>query len=95
MKRLGYDKVHVRTGDGYLGWPEAAPFSGILVTAAGDHVPEPLSEQLAPGGRLVMPLGADGWVQLLVVLEKAADGSLKRREVLPVRFVPITGPNTR
>lgn len=95
LKRLGYDKVHVRTGDGYLGWPEAAPFSGILVTAAGDHVPEPLSEQLAPGGRLVMPLGADGWVQLLVVLEKAADGSLKRREVLPVRFVPITGPHVR
>ena len=88
---LGYDKVHVRAGDGYLGWPEAAPFAGILVTAAGEQVPRPLADQLAVGGRLVMPVGPAGWTQELVVLTKRADGSLARRSVLPVRFVPITG----
>lgn len=95
LEHLGYDKVHVRAGDGYLGWPEAAPFAGIIVTAAAEQVPQPLIDQLATGGRLVMPVGEHGWTQQLVVLEKTARGTLERREVLPVRFVPITGPNVR
>lgn len=93
LGRLGYDKVRVRAGDGYLGWPEAAPFDGIIVTAAADQVPEPLIAQLAVGGRLVMPIGGAGWVQQLVVMEKAPDGTLERKDVLPVRFVPVTGPS--
>lgn len=91
LERLGYREVRVRAGDGYLGWPEEAPFDGILVTAAGDHVPQPLVDQLRPGGRLVMPVGPAVGVQQLQVLEKTADGRLSPREVLPVRFVPITG----
>jgi protein-L-isoaspartate(D-aspartate) O-methyltransferase len=95
LARLGYESVRVRVGDGYLGWPEAAPFDGILVTAAIDHVPPPLVEQLATNGRLVMPLGPPGWTQQLVVLEKTDSGALKRKSLLPVRFVPVTGPNVR
>jgi protein-L-isoaspartate(D-aspartate) O-methyltransferase len=91
LQHLGYDRVRVRLGDGYLGWPEAAPFDAIVVTAAGDHIPQPLVEQLKTGGRLVMPVGAVFQVQQLIVLEKDNDGTLRPREVLPVRFVPITG----
>jgi protein-L-isoaspartate(D-aspartate) O-methyltransferase len=91
LDELGYDNAHVRAGDGYLGWPEAAPFDGIIVTAAADHVPQPLVDQLAVGGRLVMPIGPTGWVQELVVLVKKDDGTLAERNVLPVRFVPVTG----
>lgn len=91
LQELGYDRVHVRAGDGYLGWPAAAPFDAIIVTAAGPAIPQPLVEQLKVGGRLVMPLGATEQAQDLVVLTKQADGQLGRREVLPVRFVPITG----
>jgi protein-L-isoaspartate(D-aspartate) O-methyltransferase len=91
LAELGYDRVHVRAGDGYLGWPEAAPFDGIIVTAAGPEIPQPLVDQLKVGARLVMPLGPINRSQELVVLTKQADGSLGRREVLPVRFVPITG----
>jgi protein-L-isoaspartate(D-aspartate) O-methyltransferase len=95
LRRLGFANVKVRAGDGYLGWPEAAPFDGIIVTAAADHVPKPLIDQLAPEGRLVMPVGVSGWIQQLVVMEKTPAGTLKRKEVLPVRFVPVTGPNVR
>jgi protein-L-isoaspartate(D-aspartate) O-methyltransferase len=95
LQRLGYENVHVRAGDGYLGWPDASPFDGIIVTAAADHVPQPLIDQLALGGRLVMPVGSPGWGQQLVVMEKTATGVLERRDVLPVRFVPVTGPNVR
>jgi protein-L-isoaspartate(D-aspartate) O-methyltransferase len=95
LRRLGYERVQVKSGDGYLGWPEAAPFDGILVTAAADEIPRPLIEQLAPDGRLVMPVGPPGWGQQLMVLQKATDGSIERRKVMPVRFVPITGPNVR
>lgn len=91
LAELGYGQVHVRAGDGYLGWPEAAPFDAIIVTAAGPEIPAPLVEQLKVGGRLVMPLGSIHRAQELVVLTKQADGRLGRREVLPVRFVPITG----
>ena len=88
-------RVLILGGDGYLGWPEAAPFNGILVTAAAEHAPQPLIQQLAPKGRLVMPIGKGGWVQKLVVMEKTEAGTLNRRDVLPVRFVPVTGPSVR
>lgn len=91
LAELGYDNVHVRAGDGYLGWPEAAPFDGMIATAAGPEVPPALVEQLAVGGRLVMPLGDEHSNQQLVVITKQANGVLQRRDVLPVRFVPITG----
>lgn len=89
LAELGYEDVHVRAGDGYRGWPEHAPFDAIVVTAAPDHVPAPLIEQLAPGGRMVLPVGDRA--QELVVIEKGLDGSLSERSVLPVRFVPMTG----
>jgi protein-L-isoaspartate(D-aspartate) O-methyltransferase len=88
LERLGYTGVHLRVGDGYRGWPEAAPFDAILVTAAPDHVPEPLVEQLAEGGRLVLPLGAG--VQDLIRITRSADG-LRRETLFAVRFVPMTG----
>ena len=90
LERLGYDNVSVRSGDGFAGWPEAAPFDSIVVTAAAEEAPPPLLEQLRPGGRLVIPLGPAGGVQELVVIDKDADGNLDRREVFPVRFVPFT-----
>jgi protein-L-isoaspartate(D-aspartate) O-methyltransferase len=85
---LGYTNVHFRTGDGYAGWPEAAPFDAIVVTAAPDHVPQPLVEQLKPGGRLILPVGR--FEQELVVIEKTDSGTT-RRSTIPVRFVPMTG----
>ncbi|MFO7285385.1 MAG: protein-L-isoaspartate(D-aspartate) O-methyltransferase [Gammaproteobacteria bacterium] len=90
LERLGYDNVFVRIGDGYRGWPEAAPFDAIVVTAAPDEVPRPLLEQLAPRGRLVIPVGAPGAVQSLRLIEKDAEGRLTERDVLPVAFVPFT-----
>ncbi len=93
LARLGYANVQVRQGDGYRGWPEHAPFDAIVVTAAPDHVPEPLLAQLAPGGRLVLPLGGS-FAQELVLLTRGADG-VTRQELLPVRFVPMTGEAER
>lgn len=90
LARLGYDKVSVRHGDGYYGWPEHAPYDGILVKEALDHVPKPLLEQLKPGGRLVLPLGPED-EQQLTVIEKRPDGSTTRTRVLPVRFSPFQG----
>jgi len=90
LERLGYDNVLVRIGDGYRGWPEAAPFDAIVVTAAPDEVPRPLIEQLAPGGRLVIPVGSPGAVKSLRLIEKDAEGRLTERDVLPVAFVPFT-----
>jgi protein-L-isoaspartate(D-aspartate) O-methyltransferase len=90
LARLGFDAVHVRSGDGYQGWPEQAPFDAIIVTAAGPEIPQPLVDQLKVGGRLVMPLGPIHLTQSLILLTKQSDGQLGRREVLPVRFVPIT-----
>ena len=89
LEDLGYTNVHFRVGDGYAGWPERAPFDAILVTAAAPDVPAPLEAQLAPGGRLVAPVGGPGLRQDLVLVEKAADGTLSRRQVLPVAFVPL------
>jgi len=94
LSALGYERVQVRIGDGYRGWPEAAPFAGILVTAAPDHVPQPLLDQLAPGGRLVIPVG-EGIQELQVHRRALQDGPtgpvFERESVLPVRFVPMTG----
>jgi protein-L-isoaspartate(D-aspartate) O-methyltransferase len=93
LQTLGYDNVEVRCGDGYRGWPERAPFDLIIVAAAPDHVPQPLIDQLAPGGRLVIPVGK--LFQKLVVIEKRADGSIVERTVAPVSFVPMTGEAQR
>ena len=90
LDAAGYGNVTTRIGDGYVGWPEEAPFDAIVVTAAPDHVPEPLVEQLATGGRLVLPVGPVGGRQELQVLEKQADGEVERKRVIPVRFVPLT-----
>jgi protein-L-isoaspartate(D-aspartate) O-methyltransferase len=90
LATLGYRNIAVRIGDGYLGWPEAAPFDGIVVTAAAPHVPQPLVEQLKPGGRLVIPVGAQWQVQELLVIEKRPDGSTVTKRTIPVRFVPLT-----
>jgi protein-L-isoaspartate(D-aspartate) O-methyltransferase len=90
LAALGYRNIAVRIGDGYLGWPEAAPFDGIVVTAAAPHVPQPLVEQLKPGGRLVIPVGAQWQVQELLVIEKRPDGSTATKRTIPVRFVPLT-----
>lgn len=90
LTRLGYENVSVYEGDGYLGVPEHAPYAGIIVTAAPDHVPPALVEQLAPGGRLVIPVGRQGGSQSLTVVERSADGATHSRRVLAVRFVPLT-----
>jgi protein-L-isoaspartate(D-aspartate) O-methyltransferase len=87
---LGYKNVTVRAGDGYRGWVERAPFHAIVLAAAAPEVPKPLIEQLAPGGRLVLPVGGSG-AQDLLVITKQHDGSLKRETVAPVLFVPMTG----
>ncbi len=90
LAELAYRNVEVRIGDGYKGWPEAAPFDAILVTAAPDHVPQPLLDQLAPGGRMVIPVGRQSFAQDLLVITKAADGRTLTRKALLVRFVPLT-----
>ena len=91
LKKLGYQNVSVRIGDGYHGWAEQAPFDAILVTAAPEQVPQPLIDQLKPGGKLIIPVGSPFRTQSLKVLEKQADGSIRIRDVLPVGFVPLTG----
>ncbi len=91
LQSLGYDTVQVRAGDGWYGWPEAGPFDAIIVTAVGEEMPPRLVEQLATGGRLVLPLGPQYGGQMLVRAIKRADGSLERDDVLPVQFVPLTG----
>lgn len=91
LKALGYGNVTVRVGDGYHGWSEHAPFDAIIVTAAASHIPPPLIRQLKPGGRLVIPVGAAFFTQYLMLVEKKADGSVTSRQILPVRFVPLTG----
>ena len=90
LKNLGYDNVSVKVGDGYHGWPECGPFDAMIVTAALEHVPPPLIEQLKAGGRLVMPVGPAYAIQQLTVVEKIAASKTKTRSVMPVRFVPFT-----
>jgi len=88
LKALGYANVEVRAGDGYLGWPEAAPFDAIMITAAAPRVPEPLEQQMKDGGRLILPVG-DEWQELVLVTRRGA--AYEEKRVLPVRFVPMTG----
>lgn len=88
LNELGFDNIHVRIGDGYRGWPEEAPFDAIVLTAAPREIPAPLIEQLKIGGRMILPLGEV--LQDLVVLTRTEDG-LERQELIPVRFVPMTG----
>ena len=91
LARLGYDNVQTRIGDGYYGWPEAAPFDAIVVTAASSHVPPPLIKQLKKGGRMVIPVGSRFMTQQLLFVEKDSQGEVFTRQVMPVRFVPLTG----
>jgi len=92
LKELGYKNVHVKIGDGYRGWPKHAPFDAIIVTAAPEHIPPPLIDQLKIGGRLVIPVGE--WSQELIVVEKTKEG-VQRHTSIPVQFVPMTGEAQR
>lgn len=90
LARLGYDNVTVRHADGHFGWIEEAPFDAVIVTAAAGHIPPALVEQLKPGGRMVIPVGSVYGVQNLILVEKdAAEGGVRTRQLLPVRFVPM------
>jgi protein-L-isoaspartate(D-aspartate) O-methyltransferase len=89
LEELGYGNIEVRIGDGYAGWPDKAPFDGIVVTAAAPRVPQALVDQLKPGGRMVIPVGGSGEMQYLKLLTKRADGGVDEKRVLPVRFVPL------
>lgn len=91
IRRLGYANIEIVEGDGTRGWPDEAPYDVILAAASGSHVPASLIEQLAPGGRLVMPVGEPAWVQKLVKLIKRDDGSLQQSDLGSVRFVPLIG----
>ena len=89
LKELGYTNVHVREGDGYAGWPERAPFDRVLVTAAPEQIPQPLIDQLALGGRMVVPVGRQGETQWMTLVERREDG-VTRQQTIPVQFVPFT-----
>ncbi len=88
LSELGYKNIFVRAGDGYKGWPEKAPFDAIIVTCAPETIPQPLIDQLADGGRLVIPVG-DKWQELILLTKK--DGKITQEKIIPVRFVPMTG----
>ena len=92
LTELDYKNVTVKCGDGYKGWPEHAPFDAVIVTAAPDHIPQPLVDQLALGGRMIIPVGK--FFQSLILIQKTEKGIIKK-EVLPVRFVPMTGPGVK
>ncbi len=89
LNKLGYESIHVKIGDGYRGWPEHAQFDAIIVTAAPAHIPQPLIDQLKKGGRMIIPVG--DFYQELILITKQSDGTVKKKSVLPVRFVPMTG----
>jgi protein-L-isoaspartate(D-aspartate) O-methyltransferase len=91
LRRLGYDNVEIIEGDGSKGWPDGAPYDAILAAASGSHVPEPLLAQVAPGGRIVMPVGEPGGIQELIKVTKQEDGVLKQENLGAVRFVPLIG----
>jgi protein-L-isoaspartate(D-aspartate) O-methyltransferase len=90
LRGLGYGNVRVRVADGYGGWPDCGPFDAIVVTAAADHVPPPLVAQLKPGGRMAIPVGGPFATQFLTLVEKSDTGEVRARQLLPVRFVPLT-----
>ena len=91
LTRLGYGNVTTKSGDGYYGWPEHGLYDSIMVTAASSHIPPPLLRQLKPGGRMVIPIGAPFMTQQLMLVEKNADGTVTTRQMMAVRFVPLTG----
>jgi protein-L-isoaspartate(D-aspartate) O-methyltransferase len=91
LRALGYDNVRTRTGDGYHGWPDAGPFDAIVVTAAANAIPPPLLRQLRPGGRMVIPVGSSFFTQTLMLVQRDARGRVRTEQLLPVRFVPLTG----
>ena len=91
LKELGYSNVFTRFGDGFFGWPDVAPFDAIIGTAAAGRIPEPLLEQLTPGGRMILPYGSPRGFQYLVVVTKDKEGNIHKENVMPVRFVPMTG----
>jgi protein-L-isoaspartate(D-aspartate) O-methyltransferase len=91
LHALGYDNITTRIGDGYYGWPNAGPFDAIVVTAAATSVPPPLIQQLKPGGRMVIPVGSSFFTQTLMLVRKDAAGRVHSRQILPVRFVPLSG----
>jgi protein-L-isoaspartate(D-aspartate) O-methyltransferase len=91
LRELGYGNIQVKSGDGYYGWPEHAPYDAIIVTAAADSIPPPLIAQLKPGGRMVIPVGAPFHTQDLILLRKDQTGKVTTTTVLPVAFVPLTG----
>ena len=90
LKQLDYNNITVRAGDGYAGWPEQAPFDGIIVTAAAQELPQPLLQQLKPGGKLVIPVGEQHSHQELLLIEVDGQGNVSKEVKLPVRFVPLT-----
>ena len=91
LKVLGYQNIDVRIGDGYYGLMEKAPFDGIIVTAAANHIPPPLIKQMKPGAKMVIPVGSAFYTQQLMLVEKLINGNITTRQVLPVIFVPLTG----
>ncbi|HEY6663378.1 MAG TPA: protein-L-isoaspartate(D-aspartate) O-methyltransferase [Sphingomicrobium sp.] len=91
LRRLGYDNIEIVEGDGTRGWPDSAPYDAILAAASGSHVPRPLIEQLAPNGRIVMPVGGPASAQELIKVTKQEDGILKQENLGGVRFVPLIG----
>ncbi len=91
LENLGYDNIRVRIGDGYYGWEQHAPFDGIVVTAAASHIPPPLIRQLKPGGRMIIPVGSRFLTQQLLMVVKDKQGKVTTQQILPVRFVPLTG----
>jgi len=95
LKELGYDQVQVRIGDGYAGWPEAAPFDRIIVTCAPESIPQALLDQLSTGGRMVIPVGGQYETQYMVEVTKDKKGRITQKEHYPVRFVPMTGKSEK
>jgi protein-L-isoaspartate(D-aspartate) O-methyltransferase len=91
LEKEGYTNISFQVGDGYYGWSEKAPFDAIIVTAAVEQIPQPLVEQLAPGGRLVLPVGVRHYSQDLILLKKDHDGVISNKRLLPVSFVPLSG----
>ena len=91
LRRQGYSRVRTKVGDGYYGWEECGPFDAIVVTAAASHVPPSLIRQLKSGGRMVIPVGTAFLTQYLMLVEKRTDGTIVTKQILPVRFVPLTG----
>lgn len=90
LESMGYRNLTLLHGDGYFGYEEQAPYDAIIITAAAEHIPPPLVAQLKPGGRMLLPVGRKGWTQNLILVEKNAKGRVSTRNILPVRFVPLT-----